>query len=478
MDTTIQSLVQSPYMRTMASIPSRTENFLHGIVDHMPPYSKQRVNLNPIRGSGTDTTWEFDIPRLGLLHSMQLYVRVKTGLRTTNANTPRRLAWDKARDTIMAFANSVVNIDLYSKNRFIERIVTEAIPYELSRTHSLEDLKVTNRSYHSNNGMVFEKTNEGQATAALPDGCENGIESAFLSEPVNGTPTNVDDFQNDRSADFVEFVIPVPSCSTTSLKKNFQTNFIESLSLQVTTRKLETHHLASSASYSSALDTYTVELVCDFHNFHPSVENVIRNANYEVGIPATIPYYDWLRFERRTLATADKVQYSLECDSLISEFIIVPRMIATGQPPLYGVDRNYYVTITSNSEVLYEMSFSEMLSHHGKSVILDEEVFYPSIPMDMQDIESRGYMPVRLNLRKTSDIFSGGFAFSSITNPVLTIYANEYVYRNPSHQLTHSALKFPTGFQTGNMEFSVVGKRHFLLRIDSDTGVISRTIES
>lgn len=438
-------------MRTMASIPSKTENFLHGVNDHTPPFSTNRIVVQPIRGSGVNSVWEFEIPRSGLLHAMQLRVRLNS-LYTSELGGTACTAWESNRDSLLAFANVVTNIELYSKQRFIERIAPEAIPYELLNTHSLRTIQAITRCW--------------DAMAAvgdpLPEGMSNPLKRPSLST-VNA------------SANYIEFSIPIPSCSTTSLKKNFQTNFVEALSLMVTTKALPSHHAAALQKE----DYYSLQLVCAYHNFHPNVENVIRNSNYETGSPATLPYYDWVKFERRTSpnTATDRVAYSLESDSLVSDLVIVPKYEKASQPSILTVDRNYYVVISSNSEVLYESSYIDMIDALGKPMVFDENDAYPISMQEMDEPTMRAYMPVRLSMRKLKDCFTGGLALSSISNPIITIYANEYVYRNGAYSISDA--KLPSVADAGAiMEFTIVGKRHFLLRIDSDTGVMSRTIES
>lgn len=440
MDTVIQSLVQSPYMRTMAVVPSKSENMVHGISDHLPPYSRQKIHLRPVSGSGLNTTWRFDIPRVGLLHKAVLYLRVKV-----SGTVGNHIPLQPTSASTLFYANVIRNIELFSKQKFIERLVPECIPAAM-QTY-VEPLAADHiiQSYKS------------PSNTALPDGV-----SLYTHKP---------DLTSQSESLFLEFQLPLPLCSLSSIKKNFQTQFVEQLSLMVTTANITTHTVTA----------YDLMLKCDFHHFHPNVETAVRNSNYQAGVPATLPWYDWMEFDRVLTKTDQKVSFSLRSDAVISDLVIIPistdTTVVSGKRTLAAakytlIKNDLYVVVQNNSEVLFESSLYDLTHWMHQDVVLDEDD-NRSMHVNYNIDEKDDYIHIPLAMITKNEVFTGGIALSSLSAPSVTVYANESVYRGLS-----ASVPTVTTFGVANQSFLCFGKRHFLLRIDSDTGVVARTIES
>lgn len=439
MDTVIQSLVQSPYMRTMAVVPSKSENMVHGISDHLPPYSRQKIHLRPVSGSGLNTTWRFDIPRVGLLHKALLCVRMKV-------NTSTHVPLQSVSDSNLFYANVIRNIELFSKQKFIERLIPECIPTAIKPYVEMFSIDHFIQSYR-----------QGQTNTGLPDGVS--------------LPTHMPNLTDANESQFLEFHIPLPLCSLSSIKKNFQTQFVEQLSLLVTTAATATH----------AVTAYDLTLKCDFHQFHPNVETAIRNSNYQASVPATLPWYDWIEFDRVLTKNDQKVTFSLRSDALISDLVIVP--ISTSTTTVSGkrslaaaryttIENDLYIVVQNNTEVLFESSLFDLTHWMHHDCILDEDD-HRSTHVNFRLNEKDDFIHIPLSLLSKNEVFTGGIALSSLSSPTVTVYANESVYRGSA-----ASVAGVTTFGVAEQSFLCFGKRHFLLRIDSDTGVVARTIES
>lgn len=442
MDITIQSLVQSPYMRTMAVVPTKSEELVHGIHDHLPPLVRTDVRIPPVRNAGVAGKWMFNIPRRGLWNSAELIIRPRIAANATIASN----LVENQRNIVSTFVEAVENIELFSKQRFIERIAPEAILSEMLHRSTKQE------QWYQHTSLDRNPTTGVFGTVQVP------FPSIASFDKIGGlTATSVGSKPH--------YIIPLPFSSFTSVKKNFQTLFIEPLSVVITTKAFGYFPVTG----------YDVELVCHYHSFHPNVETVIRNANYKQSIPATIPWHDWITFDHRLNATSKQIDYSLESDALISTILVCPQWqhIESGVKTL-ALYQNLYIVIRSLSEILFEGSVASL--QHRHDLILDETDATTHME-PILDPAYQVYVPIHFGIRRDQERFTGGLALSSITNPVLSVYASEQVYRGSDTNLASDSFPSSAGVYA-EFDVKIVAKRHFFLRIDSDTGVITRSIES
>lgn len=447
MDLTIQSLVQSPYMRAMAVVPTKSEELVHGIQDHLPPLVKTQLVVQPVRNAGVAGRWVFNIPRRGLWHSAQLVIRPRqTSLARAQNMSIRQY------NVASTFVEAVENIELFCKQRFIERLLPEAIVSEmLARGSKQEQWYQFSYADHDPSSNVW--INDSLDWPEISDvHVIGGLESNGQNTIPNSRP---------------QYIIPIPLSCFTSVKKNFQTLFVESLSLVIQTKAFGYFPISG----------YDMELHCEYHSFHPNVETVIRNANYKQSIPATIPWHDWIHFDHRINPTETKyIEYSLESDAIISKLLILPqrRHIDSGVKTM-KLTQNWYIVVQSLSEILFEGSVASL--RHRYDLCLDETDATHDTET-IADDSYQFYVPIHFGLRRDNERFTGGLALASMTNPRVTIYPNEHVYRTGSN-VGKFAFAFPEATQFYDaFDVKVIAKRHFFLRIDSDTGVITRSIES
>lgn len=430
-------------MRTMAVVPTKSEELVHGVHDHLPPLVRTKVHVPPVRRTGVSGKWLFNIPRRGLWDSAELIIRPRVGApNMTGMN-------DRQKITMSTFVETMDNIELYSKQRFIERLAPEAIMSEmLLKCPKLEQLYQLTCAVQDPNTEQFDTSQLVPFPYASSTAAIGGVSATSTDE---------------RSKP--HYIIPLPFASFTSIKRNFQTLFIEPLTVVVTTKSFGYFDISG----------YDVELVCHYHSFHPNVETVIRNANYKQAVPATIPWHDWITFDHQLESTNRSLTYSLESDALISTILVCPQWehIASGVKT-YRTSQNMYIVIQSLSEVLFEGSVASLL--HSQDLILDESdaTCYTETILDPAYLF---YIPIHLGIRRDKERFTGGLALSSITNPRLTVYASEAVYRTGAAGTLPSDV-FPNAAGYNAFDVKILAKRHFFLRIDSDTGVITRSIES
>ena len=463
MNQVIQSLVQSPFVRTMSAIPSKSEELVHGVDNFLPPLSRAIVRVPPRTGRASADVYQFDIPRRDYLDRMELVVRCRSPRTTANGSTFELASQTltvatatlsnlpaetsgilKAKDI---YSNLITSLEMYSKNRFIERLDPLAVYHETSiRNH----VSSTGLNYHFaySTVKIDPKTGAEQAGQYYPFPERSPI-------PLTDTSTLL------TTLTHAQFHIPLPFCCMSMLRKNFQTSFLETLTLAVTTRHCELFQADSNSGYD-------MELVCYYHQFHPNVETVIRNANYKPGIPATLPWWEYVQCTNRLIVSSNLIQYSLDSDLLISEILVAPKWETTkGKTSSYLWTRlNAYLVLTCNGEVLYEGD-AIRATQDSEYVLQDNETHM------VRTHQEDGTMIIRFSLQY-GEIFTGGLALASLNNVVLSVYPSYSNYVSASATAT-----FPSAASgTQPFDVSVILKRHYLLRIDSDTGVVSRAIES
>ena len=80
MDPVINSLTQSPFVKSLSRVPSKAQSFTHGIRDNVPPFSMQKVVVKAWNNPSKTTqkaTHKFKIPQFGSLNRAYLRIRTK-----------------------------------------------------------------------------------------------------------------------------------------------------------------------------------------------------------------------------------------------------------------------------------------------------------------------------------------------------------------------------------------------------------------
>lgn len=447
MNQVIQSLVQSPYVRTMSAIPSKSEELVHGVENFLPPLSRTKVSVPPKIGRASQDVYQFDIPRRDYLDRLELVFAAKSPRSSTIMLNGAAIS---SSESINAEANAnpitlvsnhhtnvIQRIELYSKNRFIESLDPDAIQHELYCQ-----------------GKQLPEHLQGVAGER--------IEYMFHNEgpfPSKGRPITADATLSQFCS--AVFVLPLPFCSVSMLRKNLQTSFLETLTVSVETKFSNLFQLNSDSSAG-----YSMELVCYYHQFHPNVETVIRNANYKPGIPATLPWWEYVPVLNQIQSSSKLIQYNLDSDSVCSELLIIPQQ-KTNAPKTVTYawsQMNPYFVLTANGEILCETDALDTVQDANYKFNEHDQLL-------AKDSKSDGPIVIRFGMR-FGETFTGGLALASLNNVILSIYPSRANYLSSA-----ATNEFPTVIDA-IFDMKVVMKRHYMLRIDSDTGVVSRAIES
>lgn len=468
MDTAIQSQIQSPLVRTLQSIPTNSANFVHGIPDNTPPFSKQTVNVEAYQGTGTNLSgvFRFKIPQRGHMNGLLLKYRM-IGNKSNGIAVLRHLV-----DSPFTFGNGIEKIELRAKTDIIETIYATSLPFE-----ALSMVKGEQMSKSTLQGLSGYR------------GADNGSVGILYPPryqfPLIGNTLNPRSNTGDNAVQ--DFLIPVPLSSTFYLKDNFQTRLMEDLELHVHMRPSPIQVKANfnfDTSPLAQVNKHELSLSVDYINFHENVEEVIRNENFKPNIPAVLLQSDREHFrakhESTTTGTFDTHTYSvdLNTDALVSDIFISGRV---------HPESSLYETYES----LDRCGISFELRSGGETILSGSKAEFDGVASRnystvTRQYQNEGVLPlrysnsgthIRLGLNNTDEFFDGGISFQSLQNPKLVIVVKEadtvLTVDEGGAQTTVTLAAKPHLF-----EFDVVLKRKVMLRIDGNTGKISKSLES
>lgn len=569
MDPVINSLVQSPLVRSLSSVPSKASSFVHGLRDMVPPFSYQKVVVTPYNLSETtgshDRTHKFRIPQFGTLNRAYLRVKLKnksSGLPwlitdTETARTGRR-PWFHQVEQRSASASleakggsayelsatatlggvdaenisnhiqdgpfvrhggtssnswnavkAIKNMTLQTHNKIIETIPGDTIPTEVERMpQGLRDF------YRQ--GMVGWSS--GDPTSGLPTVDYHSYNTPF--DPSRCVKNSVgvivpchSYFRNDQA----DFIVPVTLSSLKTMTKNYQTRFVEDLELHVETKDFGMGHATLGAAAVAAVNEYVVELVLLYHNWHDNIENSLRNSNYKRGIPASIYSTNWYTEAPSTYSSVTGHTVNLSCRNLATEILVVGRYASntfkysdSAANQGYGFRNEYTdatstrdtwnVTFSGSGKTIWEGTNLELqgpdtedydlvdrrlrggsAAHSGGSMVPVSGYYESAQVAPNAGVVSgvanshatqsgvlygfgNNMFTLRFGMQTTDEYYTGGIALQTISNPKLVI----------------SRFGSPGGGQqpaSSEYQFRVYVKYSNLVRIDSDTGAITRTLD-
>jgi len=532
MDPWVNSLVQSPLVRSLNTIPSRMSSFAHGVRDNVPPFSMTKEVIDPYTPAGVgwvpdqfgtapaasnvEQTFSFRIPQSGLLNRAYLRVRAYQPYSAGSARGPLwRLDNPTAAEHVLResggvfssslnFANCFDNATLSTSNKTIQTLYAPAIAAEVRKMpDAMREFFMA-----SLNGYAAGFTHSTPSSASqlalfrhLYDPAFYEVESGTpLAERANGAQQHL----------YVDFIIPLPFAVLDQLKDNFQTRFVENLEVKV---KMKGAVGITSGTGTSGVNGYRMSLVCLYHNFHDVIENSIRDQNYKRGFPASIYTHDYVREGRiEAPSTGNKLQCFIQSVNLVSEIILqikrkVPSVTqvsttATSVGLEYGPMRrdshserlNLKITMTGSGRTIWEAYARELggpdlhdyplADGHAYGDDLVEQPLKAPVRTTTRAITDaaqtaflamttstirvggcvlgfEGMHCMRFGFQAKDNYYTGGLALQTISNPTITIEALGGSMDNPWNTFT----------------FDVILKTCNMLRIDSDTGIITRTLD-
>lgn len=502
MDPWINSLVQSPLVRSLNTVPSRMSSFAYGVRDNVPPFSFAKEVIDRKSGgeslgwsetatkpTSLETKFDFDIPESGLLDRMYLRVRMysKNGTRPAleHASTPLNILRKRdiyARSNSMNFASILNSVTLRTTgNKQIQTLYPTAIAAEVQKMPSAQRefwYQCLNGFAASGGVPIFSRLYNPYAE--------------IIADPAANPPVGLAGVST-QHAD-ADFLIPLPFAVLDQLKDNFQTRFVDDLSVSVDLRDDPALTSFANATDSSA---FRCSLVCLYHNFHDVIENSIRDQNFKRGFPASVYSHNYVR-ENQTAVSGTKLTFRFRNSNLISEIYCalktvpgvnqsvhssaLPNTPGTFKFTLYGSGRQLWQAYswelcgpdTADYQLADAHAYGEDLTHPVQARrVTNGSITYPanatltSIPLDGVTLGFSQLYCLRFGFQAHDSFYTGGLALQTISNPTLEIEAMG---------LGTAPWDAPGADEVKN-SMDVILKTCQMLRIDSDTGVITTSLD-
>ena len=441
-------------------------------------------------------------------------------------SAPNRISEPDARTGKASNAWNVCNIldeiRLTTNGKLIETVYGETIPSEVVKmAPGLRDFYLKGMVGWANgddNGIPIATPT--YSTPWDPSACFRDIYGRYGSTVLLQAQTTTANLVNQHAA----FICPVPLSSLKSLPKNYQTRFVEDMEIEVKMKELARGFNEFTAG-EDLTKHHKVELVLIYHNWHDNIENTIRNSNYKRGVPASVYSTNWVRaaVTAKVTSATGTLTIPITSRNLVTEMVVVARAKKTGTA-LSGVNALAYrksdYTLFQNREFVYDLE----LVGSGKSIwsATNKELMGPdSADYDLVERRASGgdcaygggsnlygsgnaknstgavythsgvaadvlmkhpggdlthggvdysfgdnMAIMRFGFQTTDEFYSGGIALQTISNPTIKITP-----RNISNTINGD------NFLTMGVEFDVYVKHANLVRIDSDTGAVTRTLD-
>lgn len=531
MDPWINSLVQSPLVRSLNTVPSRMSSFAYGVRDNVPPFSftKEIVDKNDstsvawahtpndLSGEGP-FTFTFNIPESGLLDRMYIRVRMYAPWLVANgAVVPSRLPLEHAGVVLQDNSNVAAVEDLIFQKRYIDAMsssmnfgcIFESATLTTLSNKTIETLYPTSiaaavQKMPASQRDFWFQTLTGYAAGPKFTNQSPGAPGTQLVTPftqlydpymelrdANASVTDVD-HQNM----FADFLIPLPFSLLHQLKDNLQTRFVDDLRVTVTLRKdpvLTQTKVGVADAVVTGYAGFKASLACIYHNFHDVIENSIRDQNFKRGFPASVYCHDH-KVESSRLVSGKKLTVRLTNRQLTSEILFQLRQGkgATTRPRytvpkdmgnigpfefiLYGsgrpIWRAYSWELSGPDVADYQLAdghaYGEDLAKPCTSVIYTAPI-QSSLPfkashqlLSRVSLGFENLFSVRFGFQANDNFYTGGLALQTISNPYVEII---------------SLGTEDTPWADDKYDMDVILKTCQMLRIDSDTGVITTSLD-
>lgn len=412
--------------------------------------------------------------------------------------------------------NILDEIRLTTNGKLIETVYGETIPAEVVKMPpQLRDFYLKGMAgwaCGNDDGAVLSEPNYEEPWD--PSACLRDAYGRYMTDGnlINANATCTAVLRNQHA----NFIVPVTLSSLKSLPKNYQTRFVEDLELEVKMKELA----RGFNTYALATDLtkhHEVELVLIYHNWHDNIENTIRNSNYKRGVPASIYSTNWVRAATTTAAVSNTLPLSIPLTSrnLVTELVVVARS-KKASSVFATVDR---LNVSKSDYRLFldkEFTYSLELLGSGKTIwsSTNKELHGPdtadydlverkmhggdsaysgvasqklvvgthnngggfktagtNVTINPRSISQAGVdysfndnmAIMRFGFQTTDEFYSGGIALQTISNPTIKI--------------TPPAALSGDTWTDVELEFDVYVKHSNLVRIDSDTGAVTRTLD-
>ena len=237
-----------------------------------------------------------------------------------------------------------------------------------------------------------------------------------------------------------------------------------------------------------AANAITVEAIAYFHNFHDATAQAIRDANYKPGEPANILQYNTYRESALPLKSVNLVStmantFQIMCNNLVQGITFVVRRTQIN-PAVSRAKRDHFmktlplkaITLTGSGQQLYaaindENSMMDVWDYDLASGKQGRKYNNGVLIQSRQDFltgETFYFYYIPFSFSSDMTYNSGSVAFQTINNPVLSITVD-----------VGSNATVPGGITVNDNDYTLFVYENYwnLLRIDSNTGAITRSLD-
>lgn len=337
MDPVLNSNAQSPLVRTLNSIATKSESLVYNIPDNQPPMSFKKVVVPAYSGSALGDTFRFKIPQFGFLQKVVVRLQLTVAPGTENlgfggsslangtwgiqpmvgvvqrniqgGNNPERLynyMEGGCHPQEMLPLRLLETATLETHNRKLQTVYSDALEVRLWNM----DEKASYRERRAIAGAIIQGGTNLAPVPGSPAPPANLGGSCFFGARyaapnwkgrvvpdivIQDNPTIVQQINLsyvNEAGPFVgtsEHFIELPFAVCQAPHLNLQTRFVEDLEVAVQTR---TPGYICGLAAAAANLTGFAQLVLYYRNVHENVDQMIRNENFSNGVPASLLLWD------------------------------------------------------------------------------------------------------------------------------------------------------------------------------------------
>lgn len=498
MNVAINSQVQSPFVRTLEAVPTKGGSFTHHIPDNVPPVSISKVKVDPVSNetaSGAAETLTFNIPQYGYLSKCVVKIKAKCVVSGTGAISTS-LCPVIAGDGVLS---AVASASLNTRNRPVEkRYGPQMFADILTGDESERKRKLEMLEWHydevtaTNNGSAIGtiQTLPGRRVNSETDADSTAGNTGAFGTMFPGLTRVVLDAQTANETVLTgtyDSYLELPFSSFETLASNYNTRFVEPMSVKLELRDLSASTASSFRVRDATLTTATsvsttwtiedVSLYCHFLNYHDLTEQDIRDANFKPDAPAVVFSTDVREETCKSVAATDGSNTTTDTvdvrsNNIAKEIMVLytptTHQIGTALAQVNGGYSRYsqflcadLVKFTGSGQTLYEGTSVEniLIDRYDHPLSTWSNKLYNAYGSN-DDRGLDGVHLIQFGLTQNPTYNSGCLGLQTVSNPQVLVTRNKI------------ALSSPIG------ELRVYVKHHSLVQIDSGTGAVTRSIDS
>lgn len=455
MNQQVNSQVQSPFVRTVSRTKTKP-NWTHQLADNVPP-----VSFTKVESAGTDTllggTFRYEIPQNGYLYRQWLKLTWVTDSQVSI------LTWNSAQAD-----SSIVGIPATTDvMRPLQHFALGPLAWVKLQTHN-KDIQT-----------IYRRELAGMLERAPADQ-KSLYYNAMRAQDANGQPV---DFSVTQTNTTVTCYVPLLWSSCDIQYNNFSTRFVEDMEVVVQMNSVAGTNgalVTGTEVVDTAVGTrgVTVAVVSYFYNWHDKIENRVRNTNFPKGQPATILARD-AKEEVYPFALGTNPQtfdirsnnacYALSVQVYTTDNAYVKRRQEgrkLTELRLLGAGQELWKTTSQESETIDAWDFElSTLNPRPRGPVASLEGVYAA---ELAAATNPGATPLKINYSNIAHI---PFGFSS--NPLYnTGVLGLQTISNPQLEIT--TLTTPTA----DFRVSIIVHHYKFIRIDSDNGTITTSLDT